>query len=212
MSIHQRAYVPLQWAESLDQMLALTDDRVKEYGAPAHLVGFSMGGYVALEYTLANPDKVASLTLIGYNADGLSKNEIASRNNIVSLIEKGMYKGSSESYLQPYLHPSNQDNTKLVSYLASMNDDLGNGVLKAHIKAATPRPSRLKELTNLDVPVHIVAASHDLIAPLNTLEHMHTIAKDSTLSVIEHCGHMMLVEAPDKSAKAIEDFLAQRNQ
>ena len=44
---HQRRYVPLQWAASLDDMLALSKDRLLE-GEKVHLVGYSMGGYGAV--------------------------------------------------------------------------------------------------------------------------------------------------------------------
>ena len=76
LNIAQRRYVPLQWAASLEEMLALSEDRILD-NEKVHLVGYSMGGFIAALVAQRNPANIASITLIGYNPEGLSKEEIA---------------------------------------------------------------------------------------------------------------------------------------
>jgi len=78
MNIAQRRYVPLQWAASIEDMLALTSDRVLD-GEKVHLIGYSMGGYVSALWAAEHANNVASVTLIGYAAQGLSDKEISRR-------------------------------------------------------------------------------------------------------------------------------------
>src|SRR5262245_37449007 len=46
---------------------------------PVHLVGYSMGGRLALRYALAEPERVASLTLIGAHLGLKTESERAAR-------------------------------------------------------------------------------------------------------------------------------------
>ncbi|MDC0603546.1 alpha/beta hydrolase, partial [Aliiglaciecola sp.] len=84
-----RSYVPLQWAETLEQMLALTQDRVDSFEGKVNLVGYSMGGYIASLVAKANPDKINALTLIGYDPNGLDKQELSNRKLLIKSIANG---------------------------------------------------------------------------------------------------------------------------
>jgi len=60
--------LPLHQARTRAQMQQM----IASHSAPqAHLVGFSLGAYLALEHALAHPQRVQSLTLIASSAQGL---------------------------------------------------------------------------------------------------------------------------------------------
>lgn len=190
----QKAYVPLQWAENFQHMMMLTEDRVDSFSEPVHLVGFSMGGYVASHYAIKHPHKVASLTLIGYCSEGLSKQELEQRLLLINTIERKKYKGSSVARTQHFLHPRNHANAELVSTIMAMGDDLGASVLKAHISSCTPRLSLTNQLALSQIKINIIGAEADLIAPTKQLKLMHQALKNSQLDLITDAGHMMMLE------------------
>ena len=208
MTIAQRAYVPLQWAETFEHMMALTADRVGEFNQPVHLVGFSLGGYVAARYTLDNPRHVASLTLVGYASDGLSPEEESQRIQTIKAINSGKYQGMNKVRLGQFVHASQMHNEELIDYITTMNDDLGGQVLKAHIQSSTPRPSLTEKLSQLSLPINIVSADADKIAPADKLNAMHKAFKSSTLYDVDNAGHMMLLEQPDTLAKLLQTILS----
>lgn len=203
LNLAQRAYVPLQWAETFEHMLMLTQDRVAECEQKVHLVGFSLGGFVASQYACQHPQRVASLTLIGASAKGLTTEEEQQRLQIVKAIDAGKYKGMGKYRLKQMMHADNLDNQVLVDSILQMNDDLGPGVLKAQIQATTPRPDCYKALKQLDIPIHIIGAKADQIAPLEDLQAMAKGFKQATLHTIEQAGHMLPMEQPQKLAKVL---------
>jgi pimeloyl-ACP methyl ester carboxylesterase len=56
------AYLPIESQATREGMLALLASAAEP--APLHLVAFSMGGYLALDFALEYPDRVASLVTV----------------------------------------------------------------------------------------------------------------------------------------------------
>lgn len=67
-------YVATETEKTREGMLGLIHSAAS-VGAPLHLVAFSMGGYLAFEYALANPGRVASLVTVASSAFGLTDQE-----------------------------------------------------------------------------------------------------------------------------------------
>ena len=212
MNLLNRAYVPLQWAETFEHMMALTSDRVDAFEKPVHLVGFSLGGYVAAKYALENPQKVASLTLVGYASDGLSADEEQQRQQTVNIINKGQYKGMNKVRLAQFVHSSRIQDEELVDFITTMNNDLGGQVLKAQITSTTPRPSLTQALSQSTLPIHLVAADEDKIAPLEKMKTMAEMFKLSQLHQVKNAGHMMLLEQPENLAILLQGILANQSE
>lgn len=203
MQINSRAYVPIQWAENLEHMLALTADRVDDAQQKAHLVGFSLGGYIASLYALKNPAKVASLTLIGYNSAGLTESELQSRKHILKHIQSGKYKGMNKQRLAEFVDATYIDNPAVTQTVQDMSQDLGPAVLRNHIQASTPRQSLTDELAKAKFPISLIAAQNDKIAPMSEMQNMHKKFPGSSLSEVSGSAHMMLLEQPAELAAMI---------
>ncbi|EKE68654.1 alpha/beta fold hydrolase [Gallaecimonas xiamenensis] len=205
LDLEDRRYVPLQWAETLEQMLSLAD-----YGAEGdrvHLVGFSMGGFIASRFALDNPQQVASLTLIGFDGAGLSQQEQALRQQLVTQLDKGRFKPMTEARLDQMVGqgPNGQGARETVR---EMEQDLGGSVLKYHLLAASARPDLRPALAKASFPVNIIAAKDDQLAPLAKLEAMHQALAKSRLLVLENSGHMLPLEQPEALAELLTQVWA----
>ncbi|NVK54245.1 MAG: alpha/beta hydrolase [Alteromonadaceae bacterium] len=204
LSLPGRAYVPLQWANSLEEMLALTSDRTDPDGR-SHLIGHSMGGYIAALWALTYPQKVASLTLMGYSPTGLPENEVTRRKQLLQQLSTGKINVTAKSYLQNMLLAQHQ--AALLPVLTDMADDLGSATLKAHIQSTTPRKNLTTALRQLECPVNIVAARQDNVAPLPAMQAACKQITGANLTVIENSGHMMHLEQPRAVAELLETLL-----
>lgn len=207
LDLTERAYVPLQWANTLDEMLALTEDRVCRYEQKVHLVGFSMGGFVASRFATQNPANIASLTLIGYDPTGLTKDEINQRTATVKHIKAKKYGGMSKLALRRFIHEQHLDSEQVAGVVKDMEKDLGAGVLKAQIEATTPRPTLISALSDMPFAIDFIVGQEDQIAPFSGVQTSQQGLSNSRLEVIEDAGHMMLLEQPARCADVLYTML-----
>lgn len=209
LSINQRGYVPLQWAENLGQMLALTADRVDCCEQKVHLVGFSMGGYVASLYALDNPQNIASLTLVGYNPEGLTSGEIEQRQTILKTIAKGGSVLMGKTALANYLADENMSNSQVIDIIKDMERDLGSAVLAYHINSTTPRKALSNMLAAAPFPIHFIVGEEDKIAPPAAIQALHQQIPDSSYHQIKGSGHMLPLERTVELAQKLAACIAE---
>lgn len=202
----QRRYVPLQWASSLDDMLALTADRVLPEER-VHLVGYSMGGYIATHFARQNPERVASLTLIGYDPAGLSDEEIARRKQLQAFLKKGQFRPDSQLFLERFVHPDQMNNPDVAGIVTDMADDLGATTLLAHTQATTPRKSMTDFLQTRTFNLHIIGADADRIAPPDAITKAIELLRPESSAILPSSAHMMMLEKPEDVAALLTAWL-----
>lgn len=198
-------HVPLHEARTRPQMQAL----IAGHSAPrAHLAGFSLGAYLALEHALAHPQRVQSLTLIANSAQGLLPAEIAARQRIVAMLERNAYAGITRQRLRELLHPSHMDDATITGLIRQMGLDLGKDVLLAQFITTIARPDLMARLPELDFPVLIVGAEDDKLVNPDELRAMAARLPQATLHLLKgNTGHMIPLEAPGPLADAMRAHL-----
>lgn len=65
----------------------------------------------------------------------------------------------------------------------------------------------MEEINTLDIPTLVVCGSEDMLTPVKYAEYLAARINQSTLQVIPDCGHMLMLENPDKFNAILEDFL-----
>jgi pimeloyl-ACP methyl ester carboxylesterase len=199
-SLDNKAFVPLQWADDLQQMLALSADRLAYFPSKVHLVGFSMGGYIAALIALAHPDKVASLTLLSCTASVLKNEDLQQRNILLDAIKNKQYKGMTQSHIEFMLHSKNHANGALTAIIKEMSDDLGPAVLSAQTNAIANRKDLIKTLSKQTFKTHFVIGEQDNIATVSEINDITASSNSLLKDVIIDAGHMLPLEQPDALA------------
>jgi pimeloyl-ACP methyl ester carboxylesterase len=69
----------------------------------------------------------------------------------------------------------------------------------------------LAKLKLITVPTLILWGREDRIIPLIVGEQLHQAIPNSTLDIIEHCGHVPQEEKPDETIARLSKFLASTN-
>lgn len=182
---------------------------IATHSAPqSHLVGFSLGAYLALEHAVTYPERIASLTLIANSSKGLSPDEIASRKRVIAMLERNSYAGITRQRLRELLHPSHLDDVAITGLITQMALDLGKDVLVAQFAQTFDRPDLMEHLPGLPFPVLIVGAEGDQLVQAADLLAMAERLPLATLHLLaQPSGHMIPLEAPGELAHAMQDFL-----
>ena len=198
-------HLPLHRSRSRADMREL----ISTHSAPqSHLVGFSLGAYLALEHAVHHPERIASLTLIANSAKGLSPDEIATRKRVIAMLERNSYAGITRQRLRELLHPSHLDDASITGLIRQMGLDLGKDVLLAQFLTTINRPDLMARLPELDFPVLIVGAEDDKLVHPDDLRAMAVRLPQATLHLLkDNTGHMIPLEAPGALADAMRAHL-----
>ncbi len=198
-------HIPLHQAGTRPQMREMIASHSAQQ---AHLMGFSLGAYLALEHALAHPRRVKSLTLIANSAKGLLPAEVEARRRIVAMLERNAYAGITRQRLRELLHPSHLDDAAITGLIRQMGLDLGKDVLLAQFLTTIDRPDLMARLPELACPVLIVGAEDDKLVDPDDLRAMASRLPQATLHLLkDNTGHMIPLEAPDALADALRAHL-----
>ncbi|MFT2089405.1 alpha/beta fold hydrolase [Paraglaciecola sp. 2405UD69-4] len=208
LDIPKRAFVPLQWAQNLEHMQMLSNDRFDYFDEPVHLVGYSMGGYIAALSAIENKGRVASLTLIGSSCNALPEAAIKQRQHTLKLIQNKQFKGSTDKHIAKYFHEVNQDDELLKGIVTEMEEDLGSGVLEAHLIATGQRKNLLPQLSKCGFKTHFIVGEQDHLVNLEELKQSVGNLAFADLHIVQNAGHMVPLEQPQLLARNLINLIA----
>jgi proline iminopeptidase len=212
-------YSHAQWVADLDALREhFGDERIV-------LTGGSYGGYVALEYVLAHPDRVSHLILRDTSAS--RRFEALARRNALAraqeypditeeLLDK-LFQGlveSDEAFREAYatiapLYDANTDPGKAAERVASatFRADTHNQAFSRNI----PNFNLTGRLHEIRVPTLIVVGRHDWITPVAASEEIASGIAGSELVIFENSGHSPQLEENERFVSVVRDFLGRND-
>lgn len=173
---------------------------------PADLIGFSMGGYLALRYAIDHPQAIKRLIIIGATGKSLTEQEQIQRDHILRFVKANDYSGIPTKRIAQFVHPDNL-NTPVSDVIRAMDTTLGKQTLVAQLESSSKRASLLEQAHTLDFPVLVVGAEQDELVSVEEITQLANSFSNAQLTIIKDCGHMIPLEAPKQLAQIINDFL-----
>jgi pimeloyl-ACP methyl ester carboxylesterase len=179
---------PLTYAAMAVDMIGLLDRVV---GTPAHLVGHSDGGIVALIIAITRPDLVAKLVAISANTDPSGVlpelHEMFDRASPAGA-EMATLRGPYERY-----SPDGPEHWPIV--------------FRKFAEMVRREPNiSLEELARISAPTLVLAGDDDMISLEHTIRMFRAIPR-SELAVIPGASHVAPWEKPDLVNRIVLDFL-----
>lgn len=164
-----------------------------------HLLGNSLGGHVALVFTLKHPELVKTIVLTG--SSGLFENGMGE-----TYPKRGDY-----NYIQKKTELTFYDPKVATKELVDEVFGIINNRLKA-IKIITLARSAIKhnlgdELQQITKPVCLIWGKNDTITPPMVAEEFHKLLPNSELYWIDKCGHAPMMEVPAEFNALLTPFL-----
>jgi pimeloyl-ACP methyl ester carboxylesterase len=171
------------------------------------LAGLSMGGYVAQEIMRQAPERVMRLALLDTSARADTPERLAQRRGFIELAQKGEFHGITPRMLPIYLHPDHLRDEAITEAVLAMAQHVGRDGYLRQQQAIMGRPDGRDDLKRIAVPTLVLCGRDDQATPLKLHEEMAALISDSTLVVIDRCGHMSTLEKPLEVSAAMRRWL-----
>jgi pimeloyl-ACP methyl ester carboxylesterase len=163
---------------------------------PCAIIGFSMGGIVALEVARKRPQLIAKLALVNSNCHAdLPERKQARKAQIAQAQSGQLTELISETFMPNYLFEVNNAHEKLIIDMAT---SLGADCFAAQVMAIEDRPDSLSVLQSLNSNILIIGGQQDKICPAEHQRMMHQNLPKSHLHLLDQCGHFSPLEQAEK--------------
>ena len=172
-----------------------------------HLMGHSMGGYVALAFADKYAHKLASFSLLHSSANPDTEEKIENRKREIDLINRGKKELICSTAIPNTFSKRNQesfsDEIATLIDIASMTSN--EGVIAA-LNAMMNRPDRNQVLKVLQIPKYSFIGREDNFIPFEKgMEWAN--ANGMNPIVFENSGHMSFIEEKDACVKAVMNIM-----
>lgn len=165
-----------------------------------HLLGNSLGGHVALLFTLNNPDKVKTLTLTG--SSGLFENGMGE-----TYPKRGDYEYIKRKTELTFYDPKTATKELVDEVYSITNNRLKVIKIIALAKSAI-RNNLGDEISQITCPTCLIWGKNDTVTPPLVAEEFHRLMPTSELHWIDKCGHAPMMEVPNEFNEILSTFLA----
>jgi pimeloyl-ACP methyl ester carboxylesterase len=168
------------WPSKLCRDIAAVQDAEK--AVPADLLGFSMGGGLALQYAMLHPGRVRRLVLAGIGDKVLRTKNIPM---LPSIIAQALETDHPESIESPV-------GRQFRSFAAKTNNDL---LALAAMMRGPGWPGRVDERQPLTVPTRVILAENDTFMP--ETERLREALPSAEFVAVPGTDHLSLVLSPE---------------
>jgi pimeloyl-ACP methyl ester carboxylesterase len=163
------------------------------------LLGNSLGGHVALIYTLRNKQLVRRLALTG--SSGLFENSMGG-----SFPKRGSYEYVRERVAYTFYDPATATK-ELVDEVFDVTRDISKCIRIVSIAKSAQRHNMASDIPEITVPTLLIWGLNDTITPPLVAHEFNRLIPKSELSFIDKCGHAPMMEHPEKFNKIFNKFL-----
>lgn len=163
------------------------------------IMGNSLGGHIALVYTLKNPDKVKKLVLTG--SSGLFEDSMGG-----SYPKRGNYEYIKERVEYTFYDPR-VATKELVDEVFETTNSIPRAMRIVAIAKSAQRHNMAEDIPRIQVPTLLIWGLNDTITPPMVAHEFNRLLPNSTLRFIDRCCHAPMMEHPEKFNDLVSDFL-----
>lgn len=165
------------------------------------LMGNSLGGHVALIYTLKHQEKIKKLILTG--SSGLFENAMGG-----SFPKRGSYEYVKERAEYTFYDPKSITDD-YIQDIFETTKSIAKCLNIVAIAKSAQRHNMASELPAIKVPTLLIWGLNDTITPPMVAHDFNRLIPNSTLKFIDKCCHAPMMEQPEKFNKILAEFIVE---
>lgn len=163
------------------------------------LIGNSLGGHVALIYTLRHPEKIQRLILTG--SSGLFENSMGG-----SYPKRGNYEYIKERVEYTFYDPKTASK-ELVDEVFEITNSIPKVMRIIAIAKSAQRNNMAKDIVHIKAPTLLIWGLNDTITPPEVGHEFNQLIPGSTLRFIDKCCHAPMMERPVEFNEIVTEWL-----
>lgn len=164
-------------------------------GTPFILAGHSMGGAIAMDFALNNPDRLAGLILVG----------TGSRLRVMPQLLEAFKNGKVFTDLVRFAYGPDTPE-ELLSLARQEMENVHPTVSYADFTACD-NFNIDDDLDRINVPTLVIAAGNDVMTPVKYGKRLTEKIPGAKMAVISGAGHMMMLEQPEQFNTTVAEFV-----
>ncbi len=192
------------WLDNIHDLAYFYLDYLEAQGlSGVHLVGQSLGGWIALEIAVRNTSRLASLTVAGaagLKLTGAPKGDLFmwTRDDFV----RHMFRNPEAAKAFAAREPTpdqlrailrNNETLALLAWEPRMND-----------------PNLHKWLHRINVPTHVIWAEDDAVLPQAYGEAIARLVAGAKFSIVPGTGHLLHLDRPQAFSETVQTFIQEQ--
>lgn len=179
----------------------------------AHVIGASFGGKIAVDFALAYPEMVKSLTLIAPSIAGMSPSPDVLRFNEEeeALLERGDLAGATELNIRMWVdgprRTPEQVNPEVRRRVYEMQYHAFTVPIPEETDDLQLEPPAITRLAEIRGPALIIVGDHDLPGKIALARQLAAELPDAQLEIVAGAAHMVSMEQPEQFNRIVLAFL-----
>jgi pimeloyl-ACP methyl ester carboxylesterase len=178
---------------------------------PAHLIGCSMGGALAIDFALAHPERISKLVLVGSAIGGFAfKPEHAHLfSEAASARKAGDLDALNQAMLKLFLDGPERPRGYVAEPLRKLFLEMNGRALRSDFEKAPPEQDALavRRLHEIAEPTLVVVGDQDVPTVLEAADLLMNSIPDVRKAVIHDAAHLPNLEHPEEFNRLVLDFL-----
>lgn len=176
-----------------------------------HLVGWSMGSAIAIDFAIRFPERTLSLTAVGPWVAGYSSapadDVYAAFANVSTAAKQGGRAAALQAFMDaPFVVATSRD-ANAAADIRRIGADYSFWAFAHRDPRRGLDPPAARRIREIRAPALILAGEHDIPACLEIAEELDASVRDSTKIVMRGAGHSMHMEKPDEFNEHLGAFL-----
>lgn len=199
---------PMSWSPVEDLLALINGLGLK----PAHLVGCSMGGALAIDFALDHPDRISKLVLVGSALGGFTFRPEHAQvfAEAAAARRAGDMVALNEAMLYLFLDGPNRPRGYVAEPLRTLFLDM-NGIAVRADQASAPTkdldPPAIGRLHEITAPTLVVVGDKDAPTVLEAAALLTDSIPNAQKAVIHDAAHLPNLEHPEEFNRLVLDFL-----
>ena len=172
------------------------------------VIGFSMGGFIAIKLAIEYPEILDKLVLIGTNARHISqKRKLLLEKSLTTLNKNNFAKLFYQKNYSSYFSDKDLKNTSYQNTVYSMAKQLGYKTFLDQTNLILKRPNQLNKLNKIVSKTLIIRGKNDKLSSNSMNIELNKKIKYSVYKEIKNSSHFVMLEKPKIFNKIVTNFL-----